>query len=220
MPKRSSQRVGEQRAEWGLQVQIGMEPAPDPVPLMEGLAGKSAGKLLATWLEDGGTLLELTTQGAPEEWPATLRRRIDAAVRLVRLGDRETARPVTMTTPDVAVEYLTRKHLPSHQEMFGILLLNTRHEILHERVLSRGHVSGTMVSVPEIMRLAIMQPTGAVITWHNHPSGNEKPSSDDRNLWQRMTDALRTMEIDLVDNLILTRPGGPWYSSATDTKRW
>ena len=197
-----------------------MEPAPDPLPLMEALAGKRAAGLLAAWLDNGGTLLELTTRGAPREWPAALQRRVDAAVRLVRLGDRETRKPVKMTKPEVAVEYLSRKHLPAHNEMFGIVLLNTKHEVLDETVLSRGHVSGTMVSVPEIMRLAIAQPTGAVITWHNHPSGSATPSRDDRILWQQMADALRTMEIDLVENLILTRPGGPWYSSAANARQW
>ena len=214
MRRESTQTIEEEIAGWSLQVQIGREPEVDPVPLMEPLAGKRAATRLEAWLANGGTLLKLTTQGAPREWPAGLRQRISAAVRLVRLADRETPQPGILKGPAVAAEYLARRYLPAHHEMFGIVVMNANHEVLREKVLSRGHATGTMVPVAEVLRTAIAEASEAVVTWHNHPSGDPRPSMDDEHLWRQIETALATIEVKVVDNLVLTRPGGPWHAGS------
>ena len=193
--------------QWSLQVQIGLEPVTDPIPLMETLAGRRAAERLEDWLRQGGSLLELTTQGAPREWPAAVRRRIEAAVRLVRLGDRETARPPDgYDTPAAVVRYLAARHLPCHVEQFGIIVMNAKQRILRDTILSRGTTVTTLVSTADILRIAIAEAAWGVLSWHNHPSGDPKPTWEDKKVWGQMETAL---EATRARNgpLILTRRG-------------
>ena len=45
----------------------------------------------------------------------------------------------------------------------------------------------------------------AVIAAHNHPSGNTRPSTEDRQLTERLKAALALLDIRLHDHFIVTR---------------
>ena len=54
--------------------------------------------------------------------------------------------------------------------------------------------------------------TGIVIS-HNHPSGNTRPSLQDRNLTKQVKEAGELLDIKLLDHIILT-PENQYYSFA------
>ena len=56
-----------------------------------------------------------------------------------------------------------------------------------------------------------------MIMCHNHPSGNTDPSESDQKITQKLKEAGATMDIQLLDHIILT-PDGSYYSFADEGK--
>ena len=54
----------------------------------------------------------------------------------------------------------------------------------------------------------------AVLFLHNHPSGNLKPSSADRNLTKQLAEASALLDVKLIDHLVVTKSG--FYSFADE----
>lgn len=89
-------------------------------------------------------------------------------------------------------------------EMTGILCLNAGNRITHARILSFGTVNQAPVYPREIARIALNAEATGVILIHNHPGGQAHASTDDLKLTQHLSTALKAIEINLLDHLILT----------------
>jgi DNA repair protein RadC len=89
------------------------------------------------------------------------------------------------------------------REVFGILLVNTRHQVTAMHVVSVGTLSGAFVHPREVFKAAILGNAAAIILFHNHPSGDPDPSREDRELTTRLIQAGRILGIDVLDHVIL-----------------
>lgn len=98
-----------------------------------------------------------------------------------------------------------------HEE-FWILLLNRSNGIIKKDRISKGGVSGTVVDVKIIFKIAIQYLASSIILCHNHPSSNLKPSQADIALTQKINKAGELMEIALLDHIIVGETG--FYSFA------
>ena len=58
------------------------------------------------------------------------------------------------------------------QEEFHALLLDSRHRVLREVLVTRGTLDASLISPREVFRVAVVQGAAAVILVHNHPSGD------------------------------------------------
>ena len=94
-----------------------------------------------------------------------------------------------------------------------MLLLDARHRVLHARVLTRGTADATPMHPRDVFREAALAGAAALVLFHNHPSGDPLPSSEDLALTQRMIEAGDLMGIVVVDHLIL---GDTSYCSLRD----
>jgi DNA repair protein RadC len=92
-------------------------------------------------------------------------------------------------------------HYP--QERLGAVLLDAKHRVGRQRELFVGTLSRTIVSPGEILRFALGDRASAVVLFHNHPSGDPTPSSDDISLTKRMKESLGLVDIELVDHLVI-----------------
>ena len=178
------------------------------------MAGRGTAKRAREALATGATLHDLVEGTAGEEWPAAARRRLDAAVALVRRSDRSRAAPERLENPEDVVRYLTARHLPLATEHFGILVLTCRHTVLEDRTIGIGTVSTACVDRLAVARTMIDHPTAVVASWHNHPSGNPAPSAEDLKVWEAIDGIAKLLGVETLDHLIVTHPGGPWYSRA------
>ena len=88
-------------------------------------------------------------------------------------------------------------------EQFGIVMLDTKHRVIRIRILSVGSLDTTVVHPREVFREAASAAAAAIVLFHNHPSGDPTPSTDDLVLTTRMVNAGDIMGIDVVDHLIL-----------------
>jgi DNA repair protein RadC len=90
----------------------------------------------------------------------------------------------------------------THEE-FWILLLNRANRVIDNMRISQGGISGTVIDVRIILKHALDRLASAIILCHNHPSGNLKPSEADMKITSKIRDSCRTMDLQLLDHLII-----------------
>lgn len=101
-----------------------------------------------------------------------------------------------------------------HEE-FWMLCLNRGNRIVSRQQISSGGTSGTVVDAKIVFRRAIeQQGVAALILAHNHPSGNLQPSQVDIHLTRKLVQAGKTLDLLVVDHLIITQGG--YYSFADE----
>jgi DNA repair protein RadC len=67
-----------------------------------------------------------------------------------------------------------------------------------------GGLDQTVVEPRDVFREAAIVSASAVVLFHNHPSGDPTPSSDDLRLTDRLIRAGEIMGIEVLDHLILS----------------
>lgn len=99
-----------------------------------------------------------------------------------------------------------------HEE-FWVLLLNRANRLIEKHNISKGGVSGTIADAKLIFKPAIEKLASSIIICHNHPSGNLKASQADLKLTQKIVEAGKTLDIAVLDHLIV---GNQAYLSLAD----
>lgn len=127
-----------------------------------------------------------------------------AAIELGRrvLG-RKPAERVQLASPRDAAAYLLPAYGSKPVEQFGVVLLDTKHRVIRTMVLSVGSLDSAAVHPRDVFRHAMLVYAGAVLLFHNHPSGDPEPSPDDVALTLRIAAAGELMGISVVDHLVL-----------------
>ena len=100
-----------------------------------------------------------------------------------------------------------------HEE-FWILLLNRANRIISRERVSAGGVTGTVVDARIVFKRALDMLACSIVLCHNHPSGQLKPSQADIDLTKQMKAAGKTLDILVVDHLIISNKG--YYSFADE----
>lgn len=101
-------------------------------------------------------------------------------------------------------------------ESSHVLLLNQSSRVIKSVTISRGGLSETLVDVRVVLREALLSQATGIILCHNHPSGNVRPSRQDDQLTARLCEAAKTINITLVDHVIVS--DGGYYSYADEGK--
>jgi DNA repair protein RadC len=108
-----------------------------------------------------------------------------------------------MTSPRAVAEFLLPQYGNRRVEQFGVLLLDTKHRVLRSTVLSIGTLDASIVHPREVFREAVAGGAAAIVLFHNHPSGDPEPSSEDTRLTERLAAAGLLMGINVLDHVIL-----------------
>ena len=95
-------------------------------------------------------------------------------------------------------------------EEFWAVYLNASNRVIDRMRVSQGGVSATVVDHRLIVKRAVEKLANALVLVHNHPSGNELPSDEDKALTGRVDLAASLFDITLLDHIIVT--AGPCYS--------
>lgn len=172
-----------------------------------GSRGRSAVELAQGLLTDAGGLSGLLSAGVQELCamgglgPAKACQ-LWAVQELTRRSRRGQDRP-RINSPKVAGEYLMHRCHGWEEERFGMLALNAKGDLLAERILSQGTVTGTLISPREFFREALRFGAFSAIAFHNHPSGDPTPSHEDVLLTRRLKAAGESIGVSLADHLIV-----------------
>ncbi|MDO4500715.1 MAG: DNA repair protein RadC [Erysipelotrichaceae bacterium] len=107
--------------------------------------------------------------------------------------------------PKDLVNYLRFKLGFSNQEEFFVIFLSGAAKIIKAETLFKGTSNQSLVGVDEIFRQALLLKSKAIIIAHNHPSDNVLPSEADFKITQRIKEASRLFEIQLLDHIIISK---------------
>ncbi|WP_379963758.1 DNA repair protein RadC [Epilithonimonas sp. UC225_85] len=88
-------------------------------------------------------------------------------------------------------------------EEFWAIFLNHQNKILYKTCLFRGGIASSVADIRVIFKTALEHFSTQIIVAHNHPAGSLKPSKEDINITQKIKDAGKLLDIDLLDHLIL-----------------
>lgn len=102
-------------------------------------------------------------------------------------------------------KYLQIRLKNKEREIFVCLLLNTQMHIMHYEELFHGTLTQVIVYPREIAKLALQHNAYAIVLGHNHPMGIAKPSEADINLTQHVKFALNTIDVKLIDHIIIAQ---------------
>ena len=70
--------------------------------------------------------------------------------------------------------------------------------------MTKGGLNGCIIDTRVILQYAIKANAAAVILAHNHPGGNLGASDADKRITRNVKEALKLVDIELLDHLILT----------------
>jgi DNA repair protein RadC len=101
-------------------------------------------------------------------------------------------------------------------EEVWVLLLNSKLKMIKRIRVASGGIDRAIVDVRIILKEAIMNNAVALALIHNHPSGNERPSSDDDMITKQLVDAAKFLNVKMIDHLII---GKDKYYSYSDEGR-
>ncbi len=92
-------------------------------------------------------------------------------------------------------------------EIFGVITLDSKSNLIAVRKVSKGGVNFASLSPKEVFHPAVKDLASAVVLFHNHPSGDPTPSSDDIEVTDRLIRAGRLLSIDVLDHVIVASKG-------------
>lgn len=97
---------------------------------------------------------------------------------------------------------------------FQLILLNMGNRVLGICTISSGGAAGTVVDAKVVFATALKANAPSIVLSFNHPSGNLQPFEEDRRLTKRLVEIERTLDLPVVDPIILTGEG--YYSFANE----
>ena len=105
---------------------------------------------------------------------------------------------------------LTHELKDKKKEYLICLYLNAHHALIKKETISIGLLDKSLFHPREIFHPAIKLNASSIILIHNHPTGNPKPSQQDKKIVQKISKAGQIMGIPVVDFLITAKSG--YYS--------
>jgi len=117
-----------------------------------------------------------------------------------------------ITSSDEVLDYLKHNLRDKKKEIFSVIYLNGRNEIIGMEELFQGSLTTTAVYPREVVKKVLKQNAAALIFVHNHPSGNLNPSQEDIKITKKLKDAVATIDVKVHDHLIIA--GNDYYSLA------
>ncbi len=133
-----------------------------------------------------------------------------------RKSQQEIPQRVKISDSKTAYQVLGPLLADLHTEEFWAIFLNQNNEVIHRTNLTKGGIAESVVDVRVLFKTALEHWSTSIIVAHNHPSGNLTPSKSDLNITQKIKDAGKLLNINLLDHLIISQKG--YYSFADENR--
>ncbi len=113
----------------------------------------------------------------------------------------------SLSSPQAVYDYLAVSLKGKREEELRAIFLNSRNQALEIETIQVGTVDKSPVYPRKIVERALKHNAVSVIVAHNHPGGSLKPSQDDVQITERLKQALETVDISLLDHVIISAEG-------------
>lgn len=129
---------------------------------------------------------------------------LQAVLEMSRRHLQETLQKGTLFSSSKGVkDYLTSQLRHRHQEIFAVMFLDNKHQLITFEELFQGSINSAPVHPREVVKRALHYNAAALILAHNHPSGCAEPSQADRLITDELSNVLESLEIRVLDHLVI-----------------
>lgn len=111
-----------------------------------------------------------------------------------------------------AAKYFIPMFIAKTNELVGLICIDAKGKLLFCNTVFEGTVNAAAVGVRRFVEIAVRYDATDMIIAHNHPGGTAIPSEQDIIITKKVADALKTVNINLLDHLIIA--GSDWVSLA------
>jgi DNA repair protein RadC len=122
------------------------------------------------------------------------------------VSEKRTKNPGMIMMPE-DVFLLLKRYRDAKKEQFIVITLNDSLEPISVSIATIGIVNRTIVHPREIFIRAIQDMATRIIVCHNHPSGTLEPSTEDKEITERLRSAGKILGIHVVDHIIFSKRG-------------
>ncbi|MCF7898051.1 MAG: DNA repair protein RadC [Candidatus Omnitrophica bacterium] len=137
---------------------------------------------------------------------------IRAAIEIGRRFQEEEIKqnkPKIKSAKDV-IEFMMPRMRDLKKEVFKVLLLNSQNQIIEIIEATEGTVNQAKPIIREVLQKALQYFSTSLICVHNHPSGDPKPSREDKIFTDELVQAGKVLQIKVLDHVIVG--GSDWFS--------
>lgn len=113
--------------------------------------------------------------------------------------------PPMLNRPELIAAHFATTVAGLQVEKFWVLCLNRKQRLLKQVEVTSGTATAALAHPREVYRAAIRESATAIACIHNHPSGDPAPSAPDLHVTRLLREAARTIDIDLLDHVIIGR---------------
>jgi DNA repair protein RadC len=96
------------------------------------------------------------------------------------------------------------------REHFVVLHLDGKNRVIAKETVSIGSLNQSIVHPREVFKVAVHNGSAAIICAHNHPTGDPKPSIEDKTVTKRLAEVGAFLGIPILDHIIIG--DGRYYS--------
>lgn len=109
-----------------------------------------------------------------------------------------------INSPKLLVDWLKYELGDKIQEEFLVIFLDSKLTFRGYKSLFKGTINASMIYQRDIITWALEFHASNVFLVHNHPSNNIEPSKADIEATRRVKEALRLVEINVLDHIIVS----------------
>lgn len=181
--------------EYGVKYGMGIYSTSELIALMTGMDEMRASQLDMVDLQSN-----IKIKGVGQKKLMQLMAVREYANRLSHLPDKEVE---IIYGPDDAADLLMNRLKNEQKEHFVAIMLNMKNKVLAVKTISVGTLSASVVHPREVFYEAILSHAAAIIVAHNHPSGEPKPSLEDKVVTKKLIKAGKLLDIPVLDHVII-----------------
>ena len=110
-----------------------------------------------------------------------------------------------LNSPENVYDFSKLKIGSNRNESLLAIFLDTKNKVISYEIVSEGSIDSFVVYPRKIIELALNNNASGLIIVHNHPSGDTSPSKSDHELTKELNDISESMDIRLLDHLIVSK---------------
>ncbi|GLS84918.1 RadC family protein [Paraferrimonas haliotis] len=108
-----------------------------------------------------------------------------------------------ITNPSQTKAFVLQQLSHLDREVFALILLDNQHRVIDFEQVFKGTINAAAVYPREVVKIVLEKQAAALILVHNHPSGLAEPSQSDRGITERLIQALKSIDVQVLDHLVV-----------------
>lgn len=108
-----------------------------------------------------------------------------------------------LDSPEKAGNYVRSFFYSMQKECVYIVCLDAKSKVITTKCITKGDVNSVPLTPRQVVEFALTNHANSIIIAHNHPNGFALPSVSDKNTTRKIQEALKTVDIEVLDHIIV-----------------